>query len=283
MTKLLSIVTISFNQHFYLRQCLDSVISQKSDQVEYIVMDPGSSDGSREIIQEYADQIDHIGFDPDAGPSDGLNKGFANATGSYLFFLNSDDFLLPGAIRRIESALMEASHPDILAANAWLVDADGRPKFIIRPIGLDPKSLLNGTGRMVQHGLLIRRATYQSTQGFNIANRSCWDLELLLDLLRLRPNLKKSEARFACFRIHDQSITGGGHGERHRQRFQGDLDRLAQNFDTDSYDLGVTGLQRWKIAILARLRHPFVAFVQVAERLFPGLLRRAWRKDHSDV
>ena len=81
-----SIVTISYNQAQFLEQAIRSVIEQDYPDVEYIVVDPGSTDGSREIIERYRDRIDRIIFEPDKGPADGLNKGFAQATGDVFGF-----------------------------------------------------------------------------------------------------------------------------------------------------------------------------------------------------
>ena len=96
----ISIVTISFNQCAYLRACIDSILSQEGCDLEYIVVDPGSTDGSRELIESYGDRIVRV-FEPDAGPADGLNRGFACATGDIYGFINSDDYLLPGALAAV--------------------------------------------------------------------------------------------------------------------------------------------------------------------------------------
>jgi glycosyltransferase involved in cell wall biosynthesis len=96
-----SIVTISYNQGKYLRECIESVLNQQEDaDIEYIVVDPGSIDESKEIINSYK-QIIKV-FELDKGPADGLNKGFQLATGDYFGFINADDYLLPGAINKIE-------------------------------------------------------------------------------------------------------------------------------------------------------------------------------------
>ncbi len=89
----ISIVTLSFNQCAFLREALESVLQQGYPDLEYIVIDPGSTDGSRELIQSYASGIAHMVFEPDKGASDGLRKGFALATGDICGFLNSDDLL----------------------------------------------------------------------------------------------------------------------------------------------------------------------------------------------
>src|SRR3954454_9281745 len=95
-----SIVTLAFKQRKYLREAMDSVLNQDYPSIEYIVVEPGSNDGSREIIEDYGDRISCRIYEPDKGAADGLNNGFARATGDVFAFLNGDDLLLPGAIRK---------------------------------------------------------------------------------------------------------------------------------------------------------------------------------------
>ena len=121
-----SIVTISYNQCRFLERTIQSVLAQDYPQIEYIVVDPGSTDGSRELIESYRDRITRVIFEPDRGAADGLNKGFAAATGEILGFLNSDDVLYPNAVRRAVSFLEE--HPDIVvvSGNAKVIDPEDR-------------------------------------------------------------------------------------------------------------------------------------------------------------
>jgi glycosyltransferase involved in cell wall biosynthesis len=77
----ISIVTISYNQAGFIAECIESVLAQDYHNFEYIIVDPGSTDGSREIIARYSDRISLIVLDPDNGPADGLNKGFSLAFG----------------------------------------------------------------------------------------------------------------------------------------------------------------------------------------------------------
>ena len=92
----ISIVTLSYNQRTFLREAIDSVLQQDHPDLEYIVVDPGSTDGSREFIRSYGEQVAQVVFEPDQGAADGLNKGFSRATGEVFGFLNADDYLLPG-------------------------------------------------------------------------------------------------------------------------------------------------------------------------------------------
>ena len=84
-----SVVTISFNQRQYLDEALCSVLTQDYPAIEYIVVDPGSTDGSRELIESFANRLARVVFEPDQGAADGLNKGFQHASGDIFGFLNS--------------------------------------------------------------------------------------------------------------------------------------------------------------------------------------------------
>ena len=92
-----SIVTISLNQARFVEHAIRSVIDQDYSEIEYIVVDPGSTDGSWEIIERYHAEIDKIILEPDDGPGQGLNRGFAQSTGEICGCINADDFYEPGA------------------------------------------------------------------------------------------------------------------------------------------------------------------------------------------
>jgi glycosyltransferase involved in cell wall biosynthesis len=94
-----SIVTPSFNQGAYLEYCLRSILDQEYPQLEYFVMDGGSSDGSVDIIRRYADRLTYWRSQPDGGHMDALQEGFRRSTGEVMGWLNSDDILAPWALR----------------------------------------------------------------------------------------------------------------------------------------------------------------------------------------
>lgn len=123
----ISIAMPSLNQREFLGEAVSSVLSQDVD-VELLVLDPGSTDGSRELLGELqrADPRLHLVFESDAGQSDAVNRGLARARGTILGWLNSDDRLRPGALRRVTEALREPAAPAWLYGRAGMIDGSGR-------------------------------------------------------------------------------------------------------------------------------------------------------------
>jgi glycosyltransferase involved in cell wall biosynthesis len=97
----ISIVTPSYNQAQFLEQTIVSVISQEYPNLEYIVIDGGSNDGSQRIIEQYQEHLTYWVSEKDNGQAHAINKGFARSTGEIMGWLNSDDILMPGSLATI--------------------------------------------------------------------------------------------------------------------------------------------------------------------------------------
>ena len=120
----ISVVTPSFNQAAYLERTILSVLDQDYPNIEYIIIDGGSTDGSVDIIRQYAHRLTHWVSEPDRGQAHAINKGLQQATGKWVAWQNSDDFFYPGTF--LQLAQMAAIEPDadLIIGNMNLIDKD---------------------------------------------------------------------------------------------------------------------------------------------------------------
>ncbi|WP_400767053.1 glycosyltransferase family 2 protein [Methylosinus sporium] len=203
-----SVVTISYNQAQFLGRAISSVLGQTGVEIDYVVVDPGSTDGSREIIELNRDRIAHIIYEKDAGPADGLNKGFALATGEIYCYLNSDDEFEPGAFQTIADYFISHPDVDVVCGHCWLIDEEGRR---LRRVWSDPfrrKIVAYGGAIQIQPSTYIRARAFRGINGFNTRNRISWDGELLLDLALNGARIEVIDKFISLYRVHPLSITG---------------------------------------------------------------------------
>lgn len=124
---LVTIVTPSFNQAEYLEATIQSVLAQDYPNLEYILVDGGSSDGSLEIIEKYAHRLSWWVSEPDGGQADAINKGLRRARGEVVAWLNSDDLYLPGAIHTAVATLTANPELGMVFGDALTIDSQGHP------------------------------------------------------------------------------------------------------------------------------------------------------------
>lgn len=203
-----SIVTISFNQARFLERAITSILDQDYPDIEYIVVDPGSTDGSREIIERYRQRIAKIIYEPDNGPADGLNKGFAAASGEIFGFINSDDELLPGAVSRMAGHFSAQPQTDILMGNMFIIDEQGRKMRRSYTDKFNRRVFAYSAGITCQQATFFRAGLFRSTKRFDVNNSITWDAELFLDLLLNAVHPLYVPDFIGGFRVYRGSITG---------------------------------------------------------------------------
>src|SRR5688572_17831514 len=123
---LVSIITPSFNQARFLEETIQSVLSQDYANIEYLIVDGGSTDGSLEIIKRYAGRLAWWVSEKDQGQTDAINKGFARAQRKILAWLNSDDTYLPHAVSEAAAYLLSNPEAGMVYGDANLIDEAGR-------------------------------------------------------------------------------------------------------------------------------------------------------------
>jgi glycosyltransferase involved in cell wall biosynthesis len=121
----ISIVTISFNQEKYLEKTITSVLEQNYPNLEYIIIDGGSTDGSVEVIKKYASRLTYWISEPDDGPYHAVEKGLNVCTGEIIAWINSDDFYLPGAFEKVADLFKTYSTVNWLRGLAVEANEDG--------------------------------------------------------------------------------------------------------------------------------------------------------------
>ncbi|MCK4348108.1 MAG: glycosyltransferase [Thermoplasmatales archaeon] len=121
----ISIITPSLNQGQFIERTILSILNQDYPNIEYIVMDGGSTDNTVEILKKYADRLIWKS-EPDKGQSDAINKGFRMATGEILAWLNSDDTYKAGAIKTMAGYLIEHPEADMVYSDGEIVDVNDK-------------------------------------------------------------------------------------------------------------------------------------------------------------
>jgi len=207
---LVSIVTISYNQEKFIEDTIKSVLDQNYSNIEFIVIDAGSSDRSREIIKKYEGKISKIIFEHDDGPADGLNKGFKIANGDILCWLNSDDILLEGSIKKIVQIFDNNGNIDVVYGNTWITNQNGDKIRKFYSDKFNTTMALYGCSIIAQQSTFIKKETYFKTKGFNKNNKITWDSELFLDIGLNNSKFYKINDFLSCYRIHNDGITGSG-------------------------------------------------------------------------
>lgn len=121
----ISIITPSYNQGQFIEETIQSILHQDYPNLEYIIIDGGSTDQTVEIIKKYETQISYWVSEPDRGQTHAINKGLAQATGDILAYLNSDDYYLPGVFHQVAAYFQQHPNTDLLHGRCRYVNEQG--------------------------------------------------------------------------------------------------------------------------------------------------------------
>jgi Glycosyl transferase family 2 len=208
-----SIVTPSLNQARFLEATIRSVLLQDYPNIEYIVIDGGSTDGSREIIARYAPYLDYWVVEPDRGQAHAINKGFERATGEIVAWLNSDDYYTPGALRKVVAAFASDAGVSWVYGDCLLV---AEPDGVLGPCPAQPFRLdtaLGGRSPIWQPASFVRRSLLDRTGPLDESLGLALDYDLWLRAWRHARPLYLAGETLAVIADHADSKTRRGHGK----------------------------------------------------------------------
>ncbi len=158
---LVTIVTPSYKQAHFLEETILSVLNQDYPNIEYIIIDGGSQDGSVDIIRKYENRLAYWVSEPDRGMTDAINKGWERATGEYIGWINSDDLLLPGAVSEAVAFLDKNSNVGFVFGNIFIIDFESRIIDHLSYKDFNIYDLIRTAGYISQQGNLFRRSLYK--------------------------------------------------------------------------------------------------------------------------
>lgn len=198
---LVSIITPSFNQARFLEETIQSVLSQEYPNIEYLVVDGGSTDGSLAIIRRYAGQLAWWVSEPDQGQTDALNKGFAHAKGEIFAWLNSDDTYLPGAITEAVDFLQTHPEAGMVYGDANLVNEEGQMIGRFPARQTDYRRLRRGYVHIPQQAAFFRSRLWKQVGPLDPSFYFAMDYDLWVRLAKVAP-ICYHPRRWANFRLH---------------------------------------------------------------------------------
>jgi glycosyltransferase involved in cell wall biosynthesis len=201
----ISIVTPSFNQGAYLEETIRSILLQGYPKLEYIVVDGGSTDNSVAMIKKYERWLTYWVSERDHGQADAINKGLARCTGEIFNWINSDDYLLAGALGKIAAAFHET---DAVAGIVLNFNEEGLQDPLV-PLKLEAEKLVfaDPTAQWHQPGVWMRREKVIECGGIDASYQYSFDWDLTIRYLNLFPRVNYLSDVLVHFRLHPQSKT----------------------------------------------------------------------------
>ena len=205
---LVSIVMPSYNQASYLEEAICSILDQHYPNLEFMILDGGSTDGSIEIIKKYADKLAYWQSKPDMGQTDALIQGFERATGEILGWVNSDDILLPNCLDHVASAYLSSPKVGIFYGYYFLIDEIGQI-IECKRVPNNKVEWFAKRGHWVFNsiGTFFTRQAYFSIGGLNSDLNYVMDADLFIRMMNKGIKCKHINRYLAGFRRHNDAKT----------------------------------------------------------------------------
>lgn len=184
LTPKVSIVMPSFNQADFIERSIQSVLNQDYPNIELIVIDGGSTDGSVEIIKQYASKLAYWVSEPDEGQAQAINKGITKATGEWIGWQNSDDLFAPNAITEMVACALKNPKADLVIGDMAMIDTQDQKIRNIRYIRPTYRSILAEGMVLTNQSAIWRRKIHQEIAYLNEDLHFGFDYEWFLRILK---------------------------------------------------------------------------------------------------
>jgi len=248
-----SIITPNFNGAEYLEQTIISVLHQRRYvDLEYILIDGGSTDGSRDIIEKYRGEFAHCIIENDSGPADAINKGLNRATGDIVAWLNSDDVYFPNTLARVRDAFAVSKEAAMCFGGCIIVDKNGKEirdlitrfKELFFPVS--SRFTYQCINYISQPALFFRNDAVQRIGTLREDMVAAWDYEFILRLWREGTAARIKGEPVSAFRWYDKSISG----RNYRIQFQEEYEVAKEDAGTFSFQTLIHFMVRWGIVAI---------------------------------
>jgi len=209
----ISIITPSYNQGQYLEETIKSVLDQQYPNLEYIIMDGGSTDNSVEVIKKYESQLAHWESRPDGGQSNAINKGFNMASGDILAWLNSDDYYTQGTLHQVASLLEPDENKIVFGECALYHEKSGKVKSS-RVFEFAQSHKIEYSDYLIQPSSFWTKKTWDLVGDLNEKLTYTFDWDWYIRAHRKGVQFHPVDKTWSVYRYHDQHKTGTGGNER---------------------------------------------------------------------
>ncbi len=203
----ITVITPSFNQGRFLEATIKSVLDQNYPNLEYIIMDGGSTDNSKAIIRHYEDRLTHWESRPDKGQTHAINKGISMATGDLINWLNSDDLLVPGALERLGWAFSGRPEADVFYGDYEAVDAAGARIYSRKAAPYHPKTLVWGRQLSSQPAVFFSRNLADRLGPLDESLTFCMDTEFWTRAALNQASFVQIRSPLGITRVHGDAKT----------------------------------------------------------------------------
>ncbi|MDH5644367.1 MAG: glycosyltransferase [Candidatus Heimdallarchaeota archaeon] len=203
---LVSVVTPSYNQGRFIQATIESVLGQDYPNIEYIVMDGGSSDETVSILQKYGNRLSWVS-ENDKGQTDAINKGLRKASGEIVAYLNSDDIYLPNTISKVVEIFVNNPDVDFIYGDFHAIDENGHILDKVKTIPFDHDILLYDANYICQPGSFYRRRLLDEIGLFDDELHFLMDYEFFLRAAKRKAEFFMMPEYLSAIRYHGDCKT----------------------------------------------------------------------------